>query len=215
MIEETKAKNWIKFPRFHVSHIVKNIFLGGFDEYDMGGGADSYKKHWTPSVREHINILVFNRGFYPELLRFLEGKLIPYLKGIKPVSDIWVDCNRYEKFLEICKKYNLKYYPNGIFINPNKTFLKNESASGCVIRIYAWSSTTQANILSGYIKDSTSIIVDDASKFNTGQYIIVDQDNKGDIVKSGKYIWVKSGYGICRVKPSYPFFLGIQKELSK
>lgn len=65
-------------------HIVRNICLNGFKEYDMGGSTDTYKKHWTPSVREHCNILAFNRGFYPEFLRFLEGKIIPSLKQTKP-----------------------------------------------------------------------------------------------------------------------------------
>ena len=67
-------------------HIVRNIFLNGFKEYDMGGSTDTYKKHWTPSVRKHCSILAFNKGFYPELLRFLEGKLIASIKGTGPVT---------------------------------------------------------------------------------------------------------------------------------
>jgi len=65
------------------SHIVKYIFLNRFKEYDMGGSADTYKKRWTPSVRQHCNILAFNKGFYPQFLRFLEDKLIPSLKQTK------------------------------------------------------------------------------------------------------------------------------------
>ena len=68
------------------SHIVQKLFLNGFDEYDMCGSDDAYKKHWTPDVREYTNILIFNKGVYPKMLRFIETKLIPYLKGIKFVS---------------------------------------------------------------------------------------------------------------------------------
>lgn len=46
------------------------------------------------------------------------------VKGIKPVSDIWVGTTRYSVFKEICKKYGLLFYPNGIFINPSEDMLK-------------------------------------------------------------------------------------------
>lgn len=62
------------------SYIIKDIFLSGCKEYDMGGSADEYKKHWTVNIREHANILVFNKGLYPKLMSFLEGTIIPYIK---------------------------------------------------------------------------------------------------------------------------------------
>ena len=60
--------------------IIKSIFENGFKEYDMGGSADEYKKHWTTSIREHVNILVFNKGLYSKLMVFVEGTVIPYIK---------------------------------------------------------------------------------------------------------------------------------------
>jgi len=62
------------------SDIIKSLFENGFKEYDMGGSADEYKKHWTTGIREHANILVFNKGLYPKLMSFLEGTIIPYIK---------------------------------------------------------------------------------------------------------------------------------------
>ena len=56
---------------------------GYFDEYDMCGSDDAYKKHWHLMSE---NILIFNNGVYPKMLRFIETKLIPYLKEIKFVS---------------------------------------------------------------------------------------------------------------------------------
>ena len=48
---------------------------GYFDEYDMCGSDDAYKKHWHLMPE---NILIFNNGVYPKMLRFIETKLIPY-----------------------------------------------------------------------------------------------------------------------------------------
>lgn len=62
------------------SDIIKSLFQNGFKEYDMGGSADEYKKHWTTDIREHANILVFNNGLYSKLLILLEGIIIPYIK---------------------------------------------------------------------------------------------------------------------------------------
>jgi len=68
------------------SHIVRKIFQGDFKEYDMGGTQDDYKKHWTSSVREQCNVMIFNRGIYPGFLRFLEGKFIPAVRRSKGMS---------------------------------------------------------------------------------------------------------------------------------
>ena len=62
------------------SYIIRDVFLNGCKEYDMGGGADEYKKHWTTNIRQHVNIFVFNKGLYSKLMSFLEGIIIPYIK---------------------------------------------------------------------------------------------------------------------------------------
>ena len=46
------------------------------------------------------------------------------VKGIKPVSDIWVNTKSYHKFKQVCNKYNLNYYPNGIFAVPDEQRLE-------------------------------------------------------------------------------------------
>lgn len=64
-------------------HIVRNLFQEGFSRYDLGGSADEYKMHWTSEVQSHQDVYIFNRGAYPALVRFFEGKLIPFLKRFR------------------------------------------------------------------------------------------------------------------------------------
>ena len=40
--------------------------------------------------------------------------------GAKPCFDDWVDVNRYEEFVKICKEYNLEVIPDVIFTEPKK-----------------------------------------------------------------------------------------------
>ena len=56
----------------------------------MGGSDDEYKKHWTTNIREHVTILVFNKGLYPKLISFFEGIIIPFIKRIKLILQLKV-----------------------------------------------------------------------------------------------------------------------------
>jgi CelD/BcsL family acetyltransferase involved in cellulose biosynthesis len=59
------------------SHIVRHVIENKFKEYDMGGSSDAYKSRWTPDVRRHCSILIFNKGIYGSLLKFIETRLVP------------------------------------------------------------------------------------------------------------------------------------------
>jgi hypothetical protein len=78
-------------------HIVQNIFQSGIREYDMGGSADEYKKHWTSDTYDHVSILIFNNSIYPKLLSFLEGNLIPNVKKSKWFIGLKDTFNKYKK----------------------------------------------------------------------------------------------------------------------
>jgi len=64
---------------------VQTIFDEGMHLYDLGGSADEYKKHWTSEVQEHGDLVVFNRGAYQGVLRFVEGALVPCFKKVRSV----------------------------------------------------------------------------------------------------------------------------------
>lgn len=65
----------------------------------------------------------FCREFVDESLDKQLPLIMATIKGLKPVSDIWIPCNKYEIFLEICNKYKLLHYPNGIFIQAPNPYL--------------------------------------------------------------------------------------------
>jgi CelD/BcsL family acetyltransferase involved in cellulose biosynthesis len=69
------------------SYIVENIFRNGLKSYDMGGSADNYKTRWTKSFREHTDMIIFRKGFYPKFLSLIEKQLIPYIKRKKSIYD--------------------------------------------------------------------------------------------------------------------------------
>lgn len=47
------------------------------------------------------------------------------VKGLKPLTDIWVDKRRYAEFKQACKKYDLLYQPNVIFTKSTQEQIKN------------------------------------------------------------------------------------------
>lgn len=65
---------------------------------------------------------------------------------------------------------------------PDKTRLLNEAAKDHVIGMCDWDQDRTARILSGYTKGSTSITVDDASKFKVGELLLIDQLNDPELV---------------------------------
>jgi len=77
---------------------------------------------------------------------------------------------------------------------PGKTFLIKDTSGG-VIGIYGTSSSTNTDVLSGYIKGSNVITVSNALSFRVGDYIVINQENDADIVLSGIYQWSSSGSG--------------------
>jgi CelD/BcsL family acetyltransferase involved in cellulose biosynthesis len=80
-------------------YIVQNIFQRGFREYDMGGSADEYKKHWTPNSCDHMSILIFNNSIYSKLLSFLERNLIPHIKKSKLFGGLKDTIKKFKKRL--------------------------------------------------------------------------------------------------------------------
>ncbi|HRT61712.1 MAG TPA: glycosyl hydrolase family 28-related protein [Syntrophales bacterium] len=63
-----------------------------------------------------------------------------------------------------------------------RTHLRNYAASGHILSIYIEiRDEFPVNIVSGYTKDSTAIIVENASSLNAGDYIVVYQDNDPEL----------------------------------
>jgi len=60
---------------------------------------------------------------------------------------------------------------------PGKTRLRNEATSNDAIVLQGVSTASKADVLSGYSKGSTSIIVGAASAFRVGNYIMISQVN--------------------------------------
>lgn len=60
---------------------------------------------------------------------------------------------------------------------PGLTRLISEATSGAVIGLLGSSTQTQASVSSKYAKDSTTIIVSNASSFRSGDYILISQEN--------------------------------------
>lgn len=47
------------------------------------------------------------------------------VKGLKPLTDVWVEKSRYKEFEKVCRKYGLLYQPNVVFIKPTEEQVKN------------------------------------------------------------------------------------------
>lgn len=47
------------------------------------------------------------------------------VKGIKPLTDVWIEKRKYAEFEKACKKYGLLYQPNVVFITPTEEQIKN------------------------------------------------------------------------------------------
>ncbi len=67
------------------SFLEYNIINGAFDDpcirkYDFGGTNYKYKLDWTPLVREHVNVAVFNNRLVSRSLGWTERRLVPALK---------------------------------------------------------------------------------------------------------------------------------------
>ena len=65
---------------------------------------------------------------------------------------------------------------------PEKTRLTNEATKDHVIGMCDWDQDKTARIVSGYTRGSTSITVDDASKFKVGELLLIDQLNDPELV---------------------------------
>jgi CelD/BcsL family acetyltransferase involved in cellulose biosynthesis len=64
-------------------HIVKNVFMNHFAEYDMCGEAYKYKLEWTSLCKNHQKITIYNKTAYGTSLYFLETKMVPVVRKIK------------------------------------------------------------------------------------------------------------------------------------
>ena len=60
---------------------------------------------------------------------------------------------------------------------PSRTRLINEATSGAAISLSGSSTGTQSAVSSNSTKDSTSIVVNNASSFKSGDYILISQEN--------------------------------------
>lgn len=67
----------------------------------------------------------------------------------------------------------------------DKTRLLFDNTNDSCIKVYEWSSSIQTSALSGFIKDSQSITVADASSFTVGDAIMIEQENDPDILTYG------------------------------
>lgn len=60
--------------------IVRELFLRGFERYEMGGDPDFYKLRWTNDIAHHSEIVFFGKSPAGVLLRMIENRLVPPLK---------------------------------------------------------------------------------------------------------------------------------------
>lgn len=157
--------------------------------FNMGVIEESYgeiittdrKISWSPGISDGI-------PSYPVCANV---KNAPYNAKGDGVSD---DTSAIQNAINDCPSGQAVYIPSGTYrltsqltiLNkgialrgdgPDKTLLKNYSTSEHILYIYAYSSTTQTNVASGYSKGSTTMNVADPSAFNIDDYILIDQDN--------------------------------------
>jgi hypothetical protein len=131
----------------------------------------------------------------PDYPIFANVKDAPYLAAGDDITD---DAQAIQKAISDCPDGMAVYLPEGIYYasvrleifqksivlrgaGPGKTLLRGS------IRIYSWSSTDTANIISGSIKGSTTIEVDNATRFSPSQYVVLDQLNDSSFVRKVGY----------------------------
>jgi CelD/BcsL family acetyltransferase involved in cellulose biosynthesis len=70
-------------------HIIKHLCEEGYCEYNLGPGLNSYKFHWTDHIRENIFLSIFNMNVKGSFISLLERRLIPFLKNLKYIKNIY------------------------------------------------------------------------------------------------------------------------------
>lgn len=62
-------------------NIIKTLFHDpSVQEYDFCGDNYKYMLNWTQSIKEHVNVSIFNRRFLSKSLGWMECRLIPVVK---------------------------------------------------------------------------------------------------------------------------------------
>src|SRR3972149_1811412 len=164
--------------------LIIGVFLYHLVVLDKSYGeiiAPDRKINWSPGIV----------GGIPNYPVYVNVKNAPYNAKGDGVAD---DTSAIQKAINDCPSGQAVYIPAGTYrltaqltiLNkgivlrgdgPDKTLLKSYSTSENIIYIYAYSSTTQTNVSSGYSKGSTSITVADSSAFGINDFILIDQDN--------------------------------------
>ncbi|MCG2777799.1 MAG: glycoside hydrolase family 55 protein [Desulfobacterales bacterium] len=144
--------------------------------------------NWSPGIP----------GGIPNYPVSIDVKDAPYNAKGDGVTD---DTAAIQNAINDCAKGYAVFIPEGIYrltsqlsifrkgivlrgAGPDKTFLKNESTSGSIIRIYSYSGSTKANVIGGYTKGSTTITVDNSSSFRVGDHVTIDQKNDPNVTAS-------------------------------
>ena len=66
--------------------IVKSLFEGGYQEYNIGPGLNAYKLQWTDQFRENKALHICNDNLKGWIIWGLQNKLIPFLRRIRSLS---------------------------------------------------------------------------------------------------------------------------------
>lgn len=154
---------------------------------------DNRRINWEPGVT----------GGIPEYPVFANVKDAPYNATGDGTTD---DAAAIQAAIDACPDGQAVYIPPGEYYlgTPLGIFQKSVVIRGAgpentrltgVIEIYSWGASDTANILSGFEKNSRDITIDDATNFNVGDYVIVDQENDSSFVTKTGYI--SSGCSWC------------------
>jgi CelD/BcsL family acetyltransferase involved in cellulose biosynthesis len=68
------------------AEILKNLFGGGFLEYNFGLGLNAYKVHWTDNRSSLVKFAMYNRRLYSRVLRMFDETNLTKLKELRVIS---------------------------------------------------------------------------------------------------------------------------------